>query len=232
MHWEDYINNYSNYLKIERGLAQNSVDSYCLDINKLVSYLKQFDISDSVTTISYDTIKSFLYTISKSVSSRSLARLISSLKSFFNYLLFEGIRESNPMELIESPKIGRKLPDTLSLYEIDQLIAAVDLSKQEGLRNKCIIETLYSCGLRVSELITLKISDLFFDESFIKVNGKGNKDRFVPIESHTQKLIKVYIKDHRSRLKIFKNHSDIIFLNRRGKQLTRAMIFTIINYYI
>ena len=132
------------------------------------------------------------------------------------------------MELTETPKIGRKLPDSLSLNEIDQLITAVDLSKTEGFRNKCILETLYSCGLRVSELINLKISDLFFSEGFIKVNGKGNKDRFVPIEKSTKVLIQEYIKVHRVQLKIYKDHTDILFLNRRGRQLTRAMIFTII----
>ena len=132
------------------------------------------------------------------------------------------------MELIETPKIGRKLPDTLSLKEIDQLITAINLYKPEGFRNKCILETLYSCGLRVSELVNLKISDLFFSEGFIKVNGKGNKDRFVPIEKSTKLLIQEYIKDHRVKLNIYKDHSDILFLNRRGKQLTRAMIFTII----
>ena len=228
MNWSLAIKNYSNYLKIERGLSINSVDSYCSDISKLVTYLNQFKIDDDIFTISYDTIKEFLYFSSKLISSRSQARLISSLKSFFNYLQFEGLRTNNPMELTETPKIGRKLPDTLSLNEIDKLITAVDLSKTEGFRNKCILETLYSCGLRVSELVNLKISDLFFSEGFIKVNGKGNKDRFVPIEKSTKVLIQEYIKDHRVQLKIHKDHTDILFLNRRGRQLTRAMIFTII----
>ena len=228
MNWSLAIKNYSNYLKIERGLSINSVDSYCSDISKLVTYLNQFKIDDDIFTISYDTIKEFLYFSSKLISSRSQARLISSLKSFFNYLQFEGLRTNNPMELTETPKIGRKLPDTLSLNEIDQLITAVDLSKTEGFRNKCILETLYSCGLRVSELVNLKISDLFFSEGFIKVNGKGNKDRFVPIEKSTKVLIQEYIKVHRVQLKIYKDHTDILFLNRRGRQLTRAMIFTII----
>ena len=228
MNWSQAIKNYSNYLKIERGLSMNSVNSYCSDVSKLVTYLNQFKIDDDIFTIAYDTIKEFLYFSSKLISSRSQARLISSLKSFFNYLQFEGLRANNPMELTETPKIGRKLPDTLSLNEIDQLITAVDLSKTEGFRNKCILETLYSCGLRVSELVNLKISDLFFSEGFIKVNGKGNKDRFVPIEKSTKVLIQEYIKVHRVQLKIYKDHTDILFLNRRGRQLTRAMIFTII----
>ena len=228
MDWSLAIKNYSNYLKIERGLSVNSVNSYCSDVSKLATFLNQFKIDDDISTIAYDTIKEFLYYSSKLISSRSQARLISSLKSFFNYLQFEGLRTNNPMELTETPKIGRKLPDSLSLNEIDQLITAVDLSKPEGFRNKCILETLYSCGLRVSELINLKISDLFFSEGFIKVNGKGNKDRFVPIEKSTKVLIQEYIKVHRVQLKIYKDHTDILFLNRRGRQLTRAMIFTII----
>ena len=228
MDWSLAIKNYSNYLKIERGLSVNSVNSYCSDVSKLATFLNQFKIDDDISTIAYETIKEFLYYSSKLISSRSQARLISSLKSFFNYLQFEGLRTNNPMELIETPKIGRKLPDTLSLNEIDQLITAVDLSKTEGFRNKCILETLYSCGLRVSELVNLKISDLFFSEGFIKVNGKGNKDRFVPIEKSTKVLIQEYIKVHRVQLKIYKDHTDILFLNRRGRQLTRAMIFTII----
>ena len=228
MDWSLAIKNYSNYLKIERGLSVNSVNSYCSDVSKLATFLNQFKIDDDISTIAYETIKEFLYYSSKLISSRSQARLISSLKSFFSYLQFEGLRTNNPMELIETPKIGRKLPDTLSLNEIDQLITAVDLSKTEGFRNKCILETLYSCGLRVSELVNLKISDLFFSEGFIKVNGKGNKDRFVPIEKSTKVLIQEYIKVHRVQLKIYKDHTDILFLNRRGRQLTRAMIFTII----
>ena len=228
MNWSLAIKNYSNYLKIERGLSINSVDSYCSDVSKLATFLNQFKIDDDISTIAYETIKEFLYYSSKLISSRSQARLISSLKSFFNYLQFEGLRTNNPMELTETPKIGRKLPDSLSLNEIDQLITAVDLSKPEGFRNKCILETLYSCGLRVSELINLKISDLFFSEGFIKVNGKGNKDRFVPIEKSTKVLIQEYIKVHRVQMKICKDHTDILFLNRRGRQLTRAMIFTII----
>ena len=206
----------------------NSVNSYCSDVSKLATFLNQFKIDDDISTIAYETIKEFLYYSSKLISSRSQARLISSLKSFFNYLQFEGLRTNNPMELTETPKIGRKLPDSLSLNEIDQLITAVDLSKPEGFRNKCILETLYSCGLRVSELVNLKISDLFFSEGFIKVNGKGNKDRFVPIEKSTKVLIQEYIKVHRVQMKICKDHTDILFLNRRGRQLTRAMIFTII----
>lgn len=228
MEWKDYSLNYLNYLRIERGLSQNSLDSYALDLNKLISHIEEHDLNILPKDISADNLKNFLYGTSKILNSRSQARLISSLKSFFNYLYFDGIRHDNPMELIETPRIGRKLPDTLTVNEIDSLIEAIDLSKPEGIRNKCIIETLYSCGLRVSELISLKISDLYFNEGFIKVNGKGNKDRFVPIESATKQYIIDYKLEYRDQLNIYKNHADILFLNRRGKQLTRAMIFTIV----
>lgn len=228
MEWKDYSLNYLNYLRIERGLSQNSLDSYALDLNKLISHIEEHDLNILPKDISADDLKIFLYGTSKILSSRSQARLISSLKSFFNYLYFDAIRHDNPMELIETPRIGRKLPDTLTVKEIDNLIEAIDLSKPEGIRNKCIIETLYSCGLRVSELISLKISDLYFNEGFIKVNGKGNKDRFVPIESATKQYIIDYKSQYRDQLNIYKNHADILFLNRRGKQLTRAMIFTIV----
>lgn len=228
MEWKDYSLNYLNYLRIERGLSQNSLDSYALDLNKIICHIEEHDLNILPKDISADDLKNFLYGTSKILSSRSQARLISSLKSFFNYLYFDGIRHDNPMELIETPRIGRKLPDTLTVKEIDNLIEAIDLSKPEGIRNKCIIETLYSCGLRVSELISLKISDLYFNEGFIKVNGKGNKDRFVPIESATKQYIIDYKSEYRDQLNIYKNHADILFLNRRGKQLTRAMIFTIV----
>ena len=161
-------------------------------------------------------------------SPRTQARIISGLKGFFNYLVFEDYREDNPMDLIETPKIGRKLPDTLSEEEINNLIAAIDLSKPEGERNRAILETLYGCGLRVSELINLKLSDLYFDEDFIKVTGKGNKQRFVPISDVNKKYINIYWKEVRVHLPIKKEHEDFVFLNRRGKRLTRAMIFTIV----
>ena len=162
------------------------------------------------------------------MNARSQARLISALKSFFKFMMYEKGREDFPMSLIESPKIGVKLPDTLSLQEIDAMLASIDLSTDEGHRNKAMIEMLYACGLRVSELISLRLSDLFFDEDFIRVMGKGSKQRLVPIEAYTQKQVKQYIDNHRRQLKIAKGHEDFVFLNRRGKQLTRAMIFTIV----
>jgi integrase/recombinase XerD len=190
--------------------------------------LLESNISVAPEKITEETIQQFIYAVSKEVNGRSQARIISGLKSFFSYLIFEDYRADNPMELIESPKIGRKLPDTLSVADIDDLIAAIDLSTDEGERNRAILETLYSCGLRVTELITLKISDLFFDEGFIKITGKGNKQRFVPVAKSTQKYIELYKNNIRTHLNIGKGFEDTLFLNRRGKQLTRAMIFTII----
>lgn len=226
--WASYIKSFQSYLRIERGLSKNTIDNYTLDIEKMVFYLEENKIASNPITISDETVQQFIYEISKVVNPRSQARIISGLRSFFGYLIFEDYRTTNPMELIEIPRVGRKLPDTLSTDEIDSLINAVDLSSKEGERNRAILETLYGCGLRVSELITLKISDLFFDEGFVKVSGKGDKQRFVPIGNLTQKYIEIYKNTMRVHLPIQKGHEDTLFLNRRGKQLTRAMIFTII----
>jgi integrase/recombinase XerD len=228
MSWNSYIKSFQNYLKIERGLSKNTIDNYTFDLEKLLLYLEINSINVSPIAINDETIQQFIYSVSKEVNARSQARIISGLKSFFNYLIFEDYRTDNPLELIESPRLGRKLPDTLSIQDIDNLINAIDLSKPEGERNKAIIETLYSCGLRVSELVNLKISDLFFEEGFIKITGKGNKQRFVPIAPLTQKFINNYKNGIRNHLQINKKFEDTLFLNRRGNQLTRAMIFTII----
>ncbi len=228
MNWQQAIKDYQNYLKIERGLSPNSIVNYTMDLEKLQSYLDEYSIAEKPVHIRRETVQEFIYSIAKVVTPRTQARIISGLKGFFNYLVFEDYREDNPMDLIETPKIGRKLPDTLSETEINSLIAAIDLSTPEGERNRAIIETLYGCGLRVSELINLKLSDLYFDEDFIQVTGKGNKQRFVPISGINQKYINIYRNEVRVHLPIQKEHEDIVFLNRRGKQLTRAMIFTIV----
>ncbi len=227
MNWTTYIKSYQSYLRIERGLSKNTIDNYSFDMERLCSFLEVNSIDVSPIKISEEQVQQFIYAVSKEVNARSQARIISGLKSFFSYLIFEDYRNDNPMELIEAPRLGRKLPDTLSIQDIDNLIAAVDLSKEEGERNRALLETLYGCGLRVSELTSLKISDLFFEEGFIKITGKGNKQRFVPISEVTMKYIDFY-KLKRNHLKIQKGHEDTLFLNRRGKQLTRAMIFTII----
>tara|TARA_R110002072_G_scaffold33696_22_gene101918 strand:+ start:1261 stop:2160 length:900 start_codon:yes stop_codon:yes gene_type:complete len=226
--WNQAIQDYQLYLKIERGLSQNTLESYARDIKKLTLFLDTNEVSISPIKIKEDLIQQFIYEIAKKVNPRSQARIISGLRSFFDYLIFENYRESNPTDLIEAPKIGRKLPDTLSEDEINELINAIDLSKTQGERNRTILETMYSCGLRVSEVITLRISDLFFDEGFIRVVGKGNKERFVPIHYRAQKYILSYSKDIRSHLKIEKKFEDTLFLNRRGKGLSRQMIFMIL----
>lgn len=228
MKWHQALKDYQNYLKIERGLSNNSIENYSRDVKKLIDFLESNKVDITPIGIEPETLKTFVYETAKTISPRSQSRLISGLRSFFNYLIFEDYRETNPLELIESPKIGRKLPDTLSVQDIDRLIAAIDLSKTEGERNRAILETLYSCGLRVSELTNLKLSDLFFDEGFIKVTGKGDKQRFVPIGKSTQKYIDTYKNQVRNHLSIPNEFKDTLFLNRRGKQLTRAMIFTIV----
>lgn len=228
MKWSQALKDYQHYLKIERGLSHNSIQNYSYDIVKLIKYLEEQDLQVSPIRLSEQQIQPFIYHIAKKVNARSQARIISGLKSFFNYLIFEDYRKTNPLELIESPKIGRKLPDTLTTGEIDQLINAIDLSHPQGERNRAIMETLYSCGLRVSELTELKISDLFFTEEFIKVTGKGNKQRFVPVSELTKKYINTYKDSIRVHQEPQKEAVDILFLNRRGKKLTRAMIFTIV----
>ena len=228
MSWNSYIKSYQSYLKIERGLSKNTVDNYSFDLERLCLFLSENSIVVSPLQISDEVIQQFIYAVSKEVNPRSQARIISGLKSFFSYLIFEDSRSDNPMELIETPKIGRKLPDTLSVDEIDNLILAVDLGSNEGERNRAMLEILYGCGLRVSELVNLKISDLFFDEGFIKITGKGNKERFVPIGKTTQKYIQIYVDSIRIHMNIIKGFEDTLFVNRRGRQLSRAMIFTII----
>jgi integrase/recombinase XerD len=233
MKWLNALNDYKHYLKIERGLSDNSITNYEYDVQKLITYLEENNINQSPDVIDYDTIQPFIYELSKSLNARSQSRLISGLRSFFSYLVFEDYRTTNPLDYIESPKIGRKLPDTLSIEDIDSLIAAIDITKEYngiriGERDRTILETLYSCGLRVSELTNLKLSDLYFDEGFIKVTGKGNKQRFVPIGKNTQKYINIYKNEVRTTINVQKEFKDTLFLNNRGKQLTRAMIFTII----
>lgn len=228
MKWNDALKDFALYLKIERGMSMHTVNNYTLDVRKLVQYLEANDMTLSPLQITTEDIQGFIYEMAKELNPRTQSRLISGLRSFYDYLIFENYCNSNPLEGIEAPKIGRKLPDTLSVQDIDRIVGAVDLSSPQGERNRAIIETLYSCGLRVSELTELKISDLFFEEGFIKVTGKGNKQRFVPIGPLTQKYINLY-KDHvRVQMKIEPSFNDTLFLNRRGKQLSRAMICTIV----
>lgn len=228
MKWTEALQDYRHYLRLERGLSANSISSYSYDVEKLIDYLERHEINISPVKISEEEIQQFVYEVSKGMNARSQSRIISGLRSFFDFLVFEDYREQNPLDLIESPKIGRKLPDTLSTKEIDSLVAAIDLGKPEGERNRAILETLYGCGLRVSELINLQLSDLFFEEGFIKVTGKGDKQRFVPISEVTQKYIALYLEHIRPHVPVKKGDQDTLFLNRRGNRLSRAMIFTIV----
>ncbi len=228
MTWNQALQDYRYYLKIERGLSANSIENYSRDIEKLIRFFEQLEANPSPVSITEVDIQQFIYEMAKSLSARSQSRLISGLRSFFDYLIFEDYRKDNPTQLIEAPRIGRKLPDTLSEQEINTLINSIDLSATHGQRNKTLLETLYSCGLRVSELIGLQLSDLFFEEGFIRVTGKGDKQRFVPINNYTQKLVNVYCKMVRNHMKIDKAFQDTLFLNQRGKQLTRNMVFLIV----
>jgi integrase/recombinase XerD len=221
------IKNFISYLKIEKGLAENSILAYQNDVVKLSEFA--LSIKKLPIEISYNDLKQFIAELfDLGLSARSQARIISGIKQFYGYLLLENLISDDPSELLEQPKIGRKLPEILTIEEIDALIQAVDLSKKEGHRNRAIIETLYSCGLRVSELINLRFSDLFFEEGFVRVIGKGNKERLVPVSQQVQKEIDLYNNHIRKHQEITKGHENIVFLNRRGSQLTRVMIFTII----
>lgn len=224
MNWEEIISEYQSHLKLEKNLSDNSIEAYLRDIKKLKDFFDQ-----SPLKIQQNQIEEFIYQFAKlDYAPRTQARLISSLKSFFNYLQWEELRDDNPSELIETPKMGMKLPDVLSENEIDAIIAQIDLSEAEGERNRAIIETLYGCGLRVSELIELKLSHLFFDENYILVIGKGNKQRLVPISNHTIKYINIYKDQVRIHQNIQNGFEDHLFLNRRGRSLSRVMIFTIV----
>jgi integrase/recombinase XerD len=227
MQWNQTIKDFVIYSRLERGLALNTIQAYKRDLQKLEIWLEKNGMTDAPASISQDTLRSFIYQLSKTVQPRSQARTISSLKSFFEYLILERYREDQPMSLIEAPKTGRKLPDTLTTKEIDLLINSIDRSTPEGERNRAMLETLYACGLRVSELITLKISDLFFKEGFLKVTGKGDKQRFVPIGNYTIEIIELYKNEVRIHVPTKPNHTDTLFLNRRGAGLTRSMIFHI-----
>ena len=224
MLWKDALYDYQMYLKLEKRVSANTIEGYLRDIQKLINYSDKQPLD-----YSQDDLRDFVHDFASSeYSVRSQARVISGLKSFFGYLQLEDFREDTPTSLLETPKIGMKLPDVLSEKEIDKMIEVIDLSKPEGQRNRAIIEVLYGCGLRVSELINLKISDLFFDDGFIRVIGKGNKQRLVPISDYTIKYINLYKESIRIHLPIQAGFEDFLFLNRRGKNLTRVMIFTIV----
>ena len=227
--WDKLIKNFTNYLKIERNLSKNTITSYLFDLQKLNIFLEENNFSSNPSHIKESTLKKFVYKISKEIKPSSQARIISGIKRFFDFLILENILNENPLENIETPKIGSKLPTTLTVKEIDKLIDSIDIKSKNKIRNKAIIEILYSCGLRVSELITLKVSDLYFNESIIKVTGKGNKERFVPISKGAINYIEKYLNEIRIFHKIKKGSEDTLFLNERGSGLSRVMIYIILN---
>jgi len=229
MIWQSYINGFKAFLKLEKSLSQNSVDAYLHDINKFTQYLEFKQLQHTPEKVDLHLLQDFLKWINElGMSARTQARVISGIKAFYKYLILENTIKVDPTELLESPKLGRKLPDTLSVEEIDRLISAIDLSKPEGQRNKAMLETLYSSGLRVTELISLKISNLYFKQGFIRIVGKGNKERIVPIGSIAIKYINIYLEDIRVHVKIKKDSEDSLFLNRRGGRISRNMVFMII----
>ena len=225
--WERYIKHFVSFLKIEKGLAENSIFAYQNDVNKLADFsiVRNLEVSD----LTFEHLKGFIEDLYElGLGARSQARIISGVKQFFGFLMLESIVKDDPSELLEMPRLGRKLPQVLSIEEIDQLIEAIDMSKAESHRNKAIIETLYSCGLRVSELVNLRFSQIYFEEGFIRVIGKGNKERLVPVSESVEHEIGIYNDHVRRHQNIKPGNENIVFLNRRGAQLTREMIFTII----
>jgi integrase/recombinase XerD len=229
MNWQSLIKDFKNFLKFEKNLTENTIKSYVLDIKKLIDFIEDNYKNKKADDITNNDIKQFIYTQSKIIGTRSQSRLISSIKKFFHFLEIEKTIEENPTDELEYPKIGLKIPETLSTIEIDSLINYFKNSKNNSLRNSTITEVLYSCGVRVSELINIKISDIFFEDFLIKVNGKGNKERFVPMSKLSKNMIKDYISSERFNIIPKKGYQDFLFLNNRGQNLTRVMIYTILN---
>ena len=229
MTWSEAIENYANYLRFEKNASENTIEAYVSDLQKLQDFAEQNLMNITPITISYEHLQEFLYQVSKiNYSERTQARWISSIKGFFSFLLEDELREDNPSALLETPKLGLYLPDTLSLEEIEKLISATDENTDLAKRNRCMIEVLYGCGLRVSELTELQISNINFKENYLKIQGKGDKVRFVPLADYTADFIKNYINNIRSKQKINPKHSDILFLNSRGAQISRQMVFLVI----
>jgi integrase/recombinase XerD len=227
--WQSLFRGFKSYLRLERSLSANTIEAYIRDVEKLKQYFEAAGIEKKASEISSDDLKNFLVWINElGMLSTSQARILSGLKTFFKYLIQEDLIKTDPSALLESPKLSRKLPDTLSIIEINKLIDAIDLSKPEGMRNKAMLEVLYGCGLRVTELTTLKISNLHLDIEFIKIIGKGNKERLVPIGSEAVKFLTIYLEESRNQIKIKPGKEDFVFLNNRGNPLSRVMVFIII----
>jgi len=228
MDWDSIIPGYKGFLKLEKGLSENSIGAYLTDISKLRQYLELHQLDTGPTELAQEDLRAFLRWLADlGLSARSQARMLSGLKAFYRYLLLEDLIQTDPTALLQAPRLGRKLPEVLTVSEIDRMMEQIDLSKPEGRRNKAMLETLYSCGLRVSELVGLKISGIFRAEGFIRVIGKGDKERLVPFSPRALKEIDLYLPDRHS-LAIEAGYEDILFLNRRGRMLTRNMVFIII----
>ncbi len=227
--WSSYKKGFESYLKLERALSGNTLNAYLADIDKLFEYFSINKPGIKLNKISYEDLNDFIIWVAElGVNKNSQARIISGIRSFFKYLLIEGIIDKNPASLLDLPKLDKKFPVVLSLEEIDQITKAIDMSEERAHRNKAIIETLYGCGLRVSELTELKLTSIHFEEDFLLVTGKGNKQRLVPLGAHAKKNLKLYITNERIKIQIIKDYEDYVFLNQRGKNLSRVMIFNII----
>ena len=227
MQWEKALEAFAYYLRLEQGLSENTIEGYQFDVKRLVRYCKTLKNKNTPIAIDSDTLKDFVFQLSKEVLPPTQSRIISGIKGLFIFLQLEGYRTDNPTKLLEAPKTRKTFPDTLSTSEVDALIAGIDSKGAFAFRNQCMLELLYSCGLRVSELTKLNCSDLFFEKGLIRVRGKGDKLRWVPVADSTAKLIKKYLKKWRNSLPA-KGHEDILFLNNRGKEMTRVMVFTIV----
>ncbi len=229
MHIQSYLKGFKAYLKLERSLSNHSIEAYLNDVDKLVQYFQAINKDLILSKVVLADLRSFISWLNEiGMQANTQARVISGIKSFFTYLMIENIILEDPTSLLEAPKVGRKLPDTLNIHEINDLIDAIDASKPEGMRNKAIIEMLYGCGLRVTELVELRLSNVYADTEFIKVIGKGNKERLVPIGSIALKFLEIYVGQIRVHLNIKKGHEDYIFLNRSGSRLSRISVFTLI----
>lgn len=229
MSWKGYTKQFESYLKLERSLSPHSIEAYLNDVGKLCQFFESKGLDVLPSNVETKHIQELLVWANElGMSPRTQARVLSGLRAFFKFLVMEELMSRNPAEVIESPKLGRKLPDTLEIHEIDQLFLAIDMSTPEGFRNRAMLETLYSSGLRVSELIGLRITNVYGDIGFLKIVGKGNKERLVPVGSSALKYMNMYLSDIRVHIHIQPGYEDYVFLNRRGKGLTRVMMFTII----
>ena len=229
MSWKSLIKGYENYLKIEKSLSSNTVDAYIRDINKMDGFFNNENSSKKITLISHENFQNYLSQLNEQkINARSQSRVISSIRSFFKYLMIEKIIDNNPSELLENPKTGKKLPEFLTIDEIDLMVSQINRSKSDGERNIAILEVLYGCGLRVTELIELKISEIYWKEGFIRIIGKGNKERLVPLGKTASKHLKIYFNEIRVHQKIDSQFVDHVFINKNGRKLSRVMIFKII----